>query len=188
MAVNIWQRQQDETDKSYEAFEVYRDLGEERSLKKTTAALGYSSDTNVERWSSRFQWRKRVVAFDNSLRETALNSYKSSIDAFVGIVIRHEARDYQEVLSQWRQIMKSVETPQEFAKMMQAYDTIDRLGRRIARLPTSFTPETEIAQEEQEMYVMSWDAAPMKVTKTVEIPKVLPSGTEKPVETLEEDE
>jgi hypothetical protein len=175
MAVNIWDRQHDETEKAYEAFEIYRDLGEERALAKVSAALGHKSSTGIERWSAKYQWRKRVVAYDNSIRNVAMDSYKSSIEMFVGAIIRNEAKDYHNMLHQWREIASTVTTPNEFAKMMQAYDTIDRIGRRIARLPTSFNPETEIPQSEQEEYILSFKDPPMRITKTAEIPSSIQS-------------
>jgi hypothetical protein len=46
-----------------EAFEVYRDLGAERSYPKVARALSKST-TLVKRWASEDGWRERVQAWD----------------------------------------------------------------------------------------------------------------------------
>lgn len=58
-----WERQQGETPKAYGAFQVYRDLGAERSLQKAAAKLGKSRGL-LEDWSSKNYWVKRVAAWD----------------------------------------------------------------------------------------------------------------------------
>lgn len=59
-----WMRQPGETDKAFEAFGVYRDLGPARSLTIACKALGKSKGT-VERWMMRFKWTDRVSAWDD---------------------------------------------------------------------------------------------------------------------------
>ena len=59
-----WERQEDETPKQFEAFRVYRDMGEDRTLAKVGKELGKST-TLMERWSSKNNWVDRCVAWDN---------------------------------------------------------------------------------------------------------------------------
>lgn len=67
----FWERQEDETNRAYQAFCVYRDLGPTRSLKKAAKAF-YGTETDpklsqintVKAWSSRFMWVSRAEAFD----------------------------------------------------------------------------------------------------------------------------
>lgn len=65
----IYDRQPNETDKSWAAFCIYRDMGRERSLEKlkqnrsqTGGSNTYSTLTN---WSSKYNWVKRCSAFDD---------------------------------------------------------------------------------------------------------------------------
>ena len=60
---NPWERLPNETQKAFEAFCVYRDLNEERSLQKAADNLGKSRGL-LEGWSSKFEWVKRVAAWD----------------------------------------------------------------------------------------------------------------------------
>ena len=66
----LWERQPDETPKAYEAFCIYRDLKDirdpnsKRSLDLVVQEMG-KSRTLFERWSSKYEWVKRVTAYDD---------------------------------------------------------------------------------------------------------------------------
>lgn len=62
--VKPWERQDGETPKQFEAFAVYRDMGEERSLAKVGRALG-KSKALMDRWSSANSWVERALAWDD---------------------------------------------------------------------------------------------------------------------------
>lgn len=68
----IWKRLPSDTDKSFEAFALYRDMGANRSLKAVAEKLG-KSDTIIGRWSTNNDWVNRVAAFDASLDEKNLD-------------------------------------------------------------------------------------------------------------------
>lgn len=59
----LWERQPEETARAFEAFVVYRDLGANRSLRKTAQELNKNCTTIAE-WSSKYDWVKRVAAWD----------------------------------------------------------------------------------------------------------------------------
>lgn len=60
-----WDRQPGETDPSWAAFVVYRDMGRERSIAKTAQAMDRrGSKSLMEGWSSRHAWLRRASAFD----------------------------------------------------------------------------------------------------------------------------
>lgn len=63
----IWERQESDTLKSWEAFVIYRDMGASRSLQK--AADEYYGGTGVKRghfegWSVKHNWVARCEAYD----------------------------------------------------------------------------------------------------------------------------
>ena len=59
-----WERQEDETERAFEAFALYRDLGSgNRSCAKVAAELRKSVGL-IERWSRNHQWQKRIAAWD----------------------------------------------------------------------------------------------------------------------------
>src|SRR6516164_3670924 len=61
-----FEQQRKESDKAFAAFSMYLSLGAERSLAKTAAKLGRSK-VLMERWSSRFDWPARVVAYNSHM-------------------------------------------------------------------------------------------------------------------------
>lgn len=73
MAENpIWKRLATDTDKSFEAFTLYRDMGANRSVRDVAQKLNKSL-TVIARWSSANNWQERVAAFDASLDEKNLD-------------------------------------------------------------------------------------------------------------------
>lgn len=58
-----WERQDNESDQAFEAFELYRLQGQVRSLAKAARDLGKST-TLLEGWSTKHGWRLRVLAWD----------------------------------------------------------------------------------------------------------------------------
>ena len=59
-----WERQENETDVAFEAFNTYRDMGLARSLSKVGEALG-KSETLMSRWSSEHNWVDRARAWED---------------------------------------------------------------------------------------------------------------------------
>ncbi len=59
----LWERQPGESAKAYNAFRLYRDAMEKRTLAKVAQTLGCSS-TNVERWARRWAWTQRTYEYD----------------------------------------------------------------------------------------------------------------------------
>lgn len=59
----LWERQAFDTDKSFQAFCIYRDMGAERSLEKLSQKLG-KTKVNFEQFSVKYRWQERVAAYD----------------------------------------------------------------------------------------------------------------------------
>lgn len=73
-AVYEWERRQDEGPEAYQAFLVYRDIGQgRRSLRATRERYGKGTgfESRLERWSARFGWTFRVDAWDAQLQRIA---------------------------------------------------------------------------------------------------------------------
>lgn len=58
-----WEYQKTDTAKSWEAFQVYRDMGKKRTLAKVADELGKST-TIIQRWSSKHNWKERIEAWE----------------------------------------------------------------------------------------------------------------------------
>ena len=76
---NSWNRLKTDTLKSWEAFEIYRDLGKDRTLKKVAEKLG-KSETMIERWSARHNWKKRVGDYDRYQEKVKENKRQKDIE------------------------------------------------------------------------------------------------------------
>jgi len=60
-----------ETQNTFEAFQIYRDLGPARTLEKVRIKLGKSSRI-LETWSSRYHWVDRCAEYDDHMDRQAL--------------------------------------------------------------------------------------------------------------------
>ena len=70
----IWTKQDGETQRAYQVFCVYRDMGwQDRSLRQLTRDV-YDEDatgvyTHVRKWSSKYEWVARAEAYDEHVSE-----------------------------------------------------------------------------------------------------------------------
>ena len=65
-----WERQNGESEKAFEAFTTYRDMGEKRTLIAVAERL-QKSYTLVRRWKDRWEWERRCLEYDNELQRAA---------------------------------------------------------------------------------------------------------------------
>jgi hypothetical protein len=75
-----WERHLNEPEKAFAAFEVYRDLGEERSLRRTAIEKGLAQRT-VEYYAQRYVWTERVLAYDNYMTRAAIIKRRKGVEA-----------------------------------------------------------------------------------------------------------
>lgn len=70
---NVWDQQPRETDKAYERFRLYRDMGAGRSLRKLAKDLELDL-SSVAEMSSRHNWQERIKAFDAYIDKASQHS------------------------------------------------------------------------------------------------------------------
>lgn len=77
----LWQRQPKERAKAWNAFRIYRDLGETRTHEKVRVALGRTAGytRQIEEWSAKFKWVARVEAYEAHLDEERLKQNEKAI-------------------------------------------------------------------------------------------------------------
>lgn len=84
-----WERGPREGPKPFQAFALYRDMGPDRTLTRVAAQLGKNRSL-IERWSSAWEWRKRVAAYDTYLdRRLRLETERKMEEARAEMVDRH---------------------------------------------------------------------------------------------------
>ena len=75
-----WLKRDDETNKSYNAFSTYRDMGVQRSLGKARERCnGMHHLVTWERWSVKYDWVKRCVDYDEYLADKTRQSQETAI-------------------------------------------------------------------------------------------------------------
>ena len=73
-----WERQLNESPQAFEAFACYRDMGASRSTAKVSRKL-CKSVSLMNRWSSEYDWVKRVAAWDAEKDRVARESQLTDI-------------------------------------------------------------------------------------------------------------
>lgn len=77
-----WERQESESDRAWAAFQTYRDMGPQRSIRKVAAGLD-KSGTLVGQWSSRHDWPNRVRAFERWMDQQTVGAWTDQLRALV---------------------------------------------------------------------------------------------------------
>jgi hypothetical protein len=76
--VYLWHRLEGESSKAFHAFTLYKDGGSERSLAKVGERLGVSRQA-LGKWSIRFSWIRRALAWDNYQSRTVDDAVLSEL-------------------------------------------------------------------------------------------------------------
>lgn len=63
MSIKPWERQRGESQKAFEAFAIYRDMGSTRSIQKVAQKLT-KSEALLRRWSAKWNWVERAKEYD----------------------------------------------------------------------------------------------------------------------------
>ena len=64
----LWDKQDGESSRAYEAFQTYLNMGADRSLDKVVQKLD-KSRTLISRWSHTYKWVERTAAYDRCVAE-----------------------------------------------------------------------------------------------------------------------
>ena len=135
----VWERQNGEAFKAYEAFKVYRELGWERSLRGVVRKADEFAVSTVQRWSHENNWAQRVDAFDiwKERRE-----YQIRENAIVTMEKRHAqmARFMQQKIMERLQGVKPEEL--SLSELARWADLATKMERLSLGEPTEHTKRT----------------------------------------------
>lgn len=70
-----WERRPDESEKAFEAFSLYRDMGSKRTIAAVAEKLQKSRQL-IQRWQKRYEWAARINAYDNDIEKKAHEALK----------------------------------------------------------------------------------------------------------------
>jgi hypothetical protein len=80
-----WERQNDESQKAFEAFKQYAEMGAKRSVRQLGVEQGRGSNPSVlQRWSMAHQWVARAAEFDRHIAALALQAEEKAIEGRAG--------------------------------------------------------------------------------------------------------
>ena len=137
--INPWDRQEGESEKAYEAFVIYRDMGSERSQTAVSKELSKSRHL-IGRWSSRWNWQDRVFAYDNELQKEAkaeaVKELKDMTKRHIGIAITLQKK----ALEALKELDTKDMTPRDIREYIKMATDLERLNREF----------TDIQNQEQE--------------------------------------
>ena len=126
--IKPWERQDGETPKQFEAFVVYRDLGEERSLSQVAQKLNKSKQL-LGRWSSANNWVERCAEWD---REQDRIARQEQIKSIKEMRKRH-ANIATAMLVKSAQALKKIPLeeikPNDISRMVEVGSKLERLSR-----------------------------------------------------------
>ena len=73
-----WERQPRESIQAFEAFDLYCQMGADRSIRRVAKELS-KSETLIKRWSSTWSWQKRSRDYDNELKRQEFEEQRKSL-------------------------------------------------------------------------------------------------------------
>lgn len=151
-----WERQKGDTDVSYAAFCVYRDMGAKRSLQKAADAYYGKTTVNLryfEAWSSDNDWVARCEAYDAHMD----TKRRERLEAAQTEVIDYALSDYYFL----RKVIEKRVTTFESANYIGDLDALrflqdlmrknDDMGRRAVGLPD------RVNENRNEHVVKTWE-------------------------------
>lgn len=125
-----WERQKGESDKAYEAFVTYRDMGTDRSIRAVAQKLG-KSRTQIGKWSSGWEWTERVRAYDNELekeaRAQAVKDRKDMTSRHIKIAMQLQKKALEALTSLEVEAM----TPKDIKEFIKMATDLERLNRTL---------------------------------------------------------
>lgn len=143
----LWEHQPNESEEAWEAFVMYRELGNERNLTKVAEILGKTVGM-MEQWSARHRWVIRAEAWDRELDRAKQDAARAAVSkAAETMGTRHATAaqmTLEAVLSPIRVAVKRLREDPRFVNDLTTMDPIDLLN--LVTKMAKFVPALVIAE------------------------------------------
>lgn len=153
-----WERQKGESEKAFEAFKIYRDMGEERTISAVGKRLEKSRNL-IDRWKERWNWKERVRAYDNELekqaKEKAIKDYKAMTERHIKISIQLQKKAL-EALNNLEIEEMSAKDIKEFIKMATDLERLSRTVENDNQKGNTISNDSFINALKQETECLDW--------------------------------
>lgn len=184
-----WERQDEDTNYSWAAFQIYRDMPpigdkkKRRSYGNLARLIGHKSETTIQGWARDGHWRKRVLAYDEfmgsgkvAVKAMVLEEYKQKITEELTDQVRVIKDTANTVLAEVQRRVAtgltemSAKELQDVIRVLKGSTEVvrvaDDLARRSAGMSTAYKSEhTEEVAPEQTEYMVSYDKPRIAVTE-----------------------
>lgn len=138
----IVQLRNGESQKAYEAFVTYRDMGVQRSLAKVAEKLGKSSQI-ISRWSAKHAWGERVAEWDAQQFQKADNKREKMREK----LIEDELADYEKQLDKWREVYEETRKFVRKGRVQAENMTIETIALEVAEWERLSKWRSEISRQ-----------------------------------------
>ena len=156
-----WERQKGESEKAYEAFKLYRDMGEERTISAVGKRLAKSRNL-IDRWKERWHWKERVRAYDNELEKQAkakaVKDYKAMTQRHVQIAMQFQKKALEALNHLEVNDMKPKDI-KEFIKMATDLERLNRIIKDDKQETDVILNDGFIEALKQEIKCLDWSDA-----------------------------
>lgn len=125
-----WERQKGESEKAFEAFAAYRDMGEKRTFTAVAEKL-QKSVSLIRRWKDRWEWPERVRAYDNELEKAArakvIKDRKDMTERHIKIAMQLQKKALEALTSLEVEAM----SPKDIKEYIKMATDLERLNRTL---------------------------------------------------------
>jgi hypothetical protein len=163
--VEPFERQRGESGQAFGAFAAYRDLGPTRTVRRVAQELS-KSVTLISRWSSKWRWVERVIAWDNRVDAEAREAVLAEVRA---MHTRHAAAGrlaLEKVMEALEQMEPATMTPRDIARVGDVFVRMERFARGEAETRVQVAPPSSEGEYELSERLM---ADPALVAKAEEL-------------------
>lgn len=136
--MNAWDRQLNESQPCWEAFQIYRDLGMARSVAEVARRLGKVKRA-IETMSSKYSWRVRVAAYDEHLDRLRQDAAAKTEEA---IAAEWAERRNQHRQAMWDLTLRARKRLEAMLEWPLSTQEIEDDGKRIVITPAKWTWST----------------------------------------------
>ena len=171
----IWDRQPNETEKAWQAFQIYREmpllgpLELRRSFKNLAPKIGHDHSGTVQMWSSKYNWQERVKAYDANMaltvedyklasRSEAMRAYYAQMSTRMQAVGEIFDAKLETVLNRMKVPDEKGHTfipdGKDLRQLVEGMRTLDNLYRRMLKLPTTFERGTAEEEPDEEVQLL----------------------------------
>lgn len=155
----------EESAKAYEAFRAYIEMDAgERSYQAVADQLGKNLSL-IKGWGANYDWQERARAYDQYMNSATDDERRKALVLFQTQIIHDETEDYRKLRKLWSTALEVAQEQFEageidvktIVRLASSRDAIAKVGRRSAKLPTTYRAEDAKEEVSEDTYVLTLD-------------------------------